>query len=179
MEEGKWNTEWWYILQTSMARPVEMIEDKMVEKVREYLALCGNSFVLPKVEYQQTGETKDFTSVKPVLQVKLPSIEGLAVYLKVGRESIYRWEKDIDPVTKELKYPVFCDIIAELRAIQGEMLINSGLSGQYSPVIAKVLLTKHGYREGIDQTTNEKDLPTPLLNALPNHDSDKEDSSAA
>ena len=34
------------------------------------------------------------------------------------------------------------------------------------PTIAKVLLTKHGYREGIDQTTNDKDLPTPILGGV-------------
>ena len=41
-----------------------------------------------------------------------------------------------------------------------------GLQGSYNPTIAKVLLTKHGYREGTDITTNDKDLPMPLLSAL-------------
>ncbi len=30
--------------------------------------------------------------------------------------------------------------------------MNNGLSGDYNPTIAKVLLTKHGYREGIEAT---------------------------
>ena len=45
-------------------------------------------------------------------------------------------------------------------------LINKGLSGDYNPTIAKVLLTKHGYREGIDATTNNKDVGTVLLNPV-------------
>ena len=57
----------------------------------------------------------------------------------------------------------FSAIIEQLQAEQEDRLINNGLSGNYNPTIAKVLLTKHGYREGVDQTTNDKDLPTPVL----------------
>jgi hypothetical protein len=32
-------------------------------------------------------------------------------------------------------------------------LINNGLSGDYNPTIAKVLLSKHGYREEVKQDT--------------------------
>ena len=45
---------------------------------------------------------------------------------------------------------------------QADRLLNNGLSGNYNPTIAKVMLTKHGYREGIDNTTNDKDLPAPI-----------------
>jgi hypothetical protein len=45
-----------------------------------------------------------------------------------------------------------------LRAKQADRLLNNGLAGTYNSTIAKVLLTKHGYREGIDATTNDKDI---------------------
>ena len=101
------------------------------------------------------------------INVKLPSKGGLAVYLNVTRETVYDWAQ---------KYPEFSYIIERLGAIQEERLLNNGLSGTYNPTIAKVLLTKHGYREGIDNTTNDKDLPTPILgNAILNNNSTKKD----
>ena len=35
-----------------------------------------------------------------------------------------------------------------LRAKQCVKLLNSGLSGDYNPFIAKALLSKHGYKDG-------------------------------
>lgn len=86
--------------------------------------------------------------------VNLPTIEGLAYELKINKDTIYTWRKE------QLE---FSELISELLAKQAKSLVNNGLSGSYNPTIAKVLLTKHGYREGIDQTTNDKDLPTPIL----------------
>lgn len=99
--------------------------------------------------------------------IQLPTIEGLSLFLDISRETVYDWEK---------KYENFSDIIRKVRAEQANQLIQRGLSGKYNPTITKVLLTKHGYREGIDQTTNDKDLPIPLLNGIFNNDSNKKDS---
>lgn len=95
-------------------------------------------------EYIQSCEdTKD--------DVRLPTIEGLAFSLKIHKDTIYTWRKD------EGKEP-FSDLIEDLLSKQADRLVNNGLSGRYNPTIAKVLLTKHGYREGIDQTTNDRDI---------------------
>lgn len=127
----------------NMSRPVEY-RDNIVERVKQYLILC---------------EDED--------NIKLPTIEGLSLFLDIARETVYDWEK---------KYKEFSDIIGRLRANQANELIQRGLSGKYNPTITKVLLTKHGYREGVDTTTNDKDLPTPLLNGIFNNNSNKEDS---
>jgi hypothetical protein len=132
-------------------RPVEY-NDTYVENTLLYLESC-----------------EDTLSENGKLIVKLPSIEGLADYLDIHKDTIYDWET---------KYEKFSDVIAKLRNRQATKLLNNGLSNTYNPTIAKVLLTKHGYREGIDQTTNNKDLPTPILNGLSSNDSSKEDSEA-
>jgi hypothetical protein len=137
-------------------RPTEY-SPEILNKVREYIDSCSD-------DMQVMGDDKKTV----VLTVNLPTIEGLAYHLKLHKDTIYAWRKDEDK--RE-----FSDLIEELLAKQAKELVNKGLSGRYNPTIAKVLLTKHGYREGIDQTTNDKDLPVPILaNALPIHDSNKE-----
>lgn len=131
--------------------------EEILEKAREYLEIC-----------KDTEEDKENNIKK---KVKLPSIGGMAVYLGVRRETLHAWDKN---------YLEFSNIMEELRAIQEERLINNGLSGEYSPTITKVILTKHGYREGIDQTTNDKDIPIPIMpintNALRSNNSDTKNS---
>lgn len=80
------------------------------------------------------------------LKVQLPTIEGLALFLEISRSTLYLWQKE---------HKAFSDIIEVLQQKQAQALINNGLSGNYNPTIAKVLLTKHGYtdKQEIDQKT--------------------------
>lgn len=125
-----------------MARPIEYNQE-YVENTKRYLESCID------IPADKESDIK--------ASVKIPTIEGLAVYLEINRDTIYDWEK---------KYDEFSVIISRLRGEQADRLINNGLSGTYNSTIAKVLLTKHGYREGIDQTTNDKDLPIPILGGI-------------
>lgn len=142
-------------------RPTEYNEE-IITKTEEYIKQCVDDIE----EYHKTRGDKSDTYER-IVRVRLPTIEGLAVYLKVGKQTLYDWEK---------VNPKFLDVMNDLRNIQADRLINNGMNGDYSPVIAKVLLTKHGYREGIDQTTNDKDMPIPILklDALLRNNSDKE-----
>jgi DNA-packaging protein gp3 len=127
-----------------MARPVEYTEE-YDKKAQEYLDGCVDTIE----EYWKTRGVKS-DSYERLVRVKLPTIEGLAVYLGIHKDTVYEWEKT---------YSTFSDVIADLRAIQADRLLNNGLSGDYNPVIAKVLLTKHGYREGIEASgVGGKDL---------------------
>lgn len=83
--------------------------------------------------------------------VNLPSIEGLAYEIGISRSTIYEWQKE----NKE-----FSDILEDLLAKQARALLNNGLSGSYNSTIAKVILTKHGFREGIDTTTDKPTVET-------------------
>jgi len=73
------------------------------------------------------------------------SIEGLAIYINIARSTIYDW---LGQDGKE----DFSDIVSSVLAKQGKTLINKGLKQEFSSPITKVMLTKHGYREGIEQT---------------------------
>jgi len=124
--------------------------DETVAKVEEYLATCIDGDKEDTLEEQPHGGAlkRDHK-----VNAKLPTKGGLAKYLGIARVTIDDWVK---------KYPQFSYVIEKLGCEQEDRLINNGLSGNYNPTIAKVLLTKHGYREGIDQTTNDKDIPTPI-----------------
>lgn len=129
-----------------IGRPTEYKEDILV-KAKEYIDSCEDE---ETQKVKQSNNNKGYEMYYNKIKVNLPTIEGLAVYLEISRDTIYDWEK---------KYKEFSDIIERLRAKQANALINNGLSGDYNATIAKVLLTKHGYREGIEQMGKDgKDL---------------------
>lgn len=99
-------------------------------------------------EDEGNGPQKLYSRFEVVSNVKVPTIEGLALHLKVRTQTLYEWEKT---------YPEFSDIMGTVRQKQADRLISGGLSGKYNPTIAKVLLTKHGYREGIEQSGKDGD----------------------
>ena len=83
---------------------------------------------------------------------KLHSIEGLADYINIARSTIYEW------ISQEEKKD-FSDIVEKILNKQGKTLINKGIVGEFTPAITKVMLSKHGYREGIEQMGKDgKDL---------------------
>lgn len=129
----------------------EVEEKKEVGRPKDY----GEELLARAREYVDEAndiEEKDATGRVLKLKVKIPTIEGMAYHLKVSRQVLYDWEKI---------YPDFLYIMDELRAKQARELVQKGLSGEYNPTIAKVLLTKHGYREGIEQTGKDGDKLIP------------------
>jgi hypothetical protein len=125
-------------------RPTTYSEEMCI-KAKEYLASCED------VEIErETGQKTEYK-----LNVKLPTVQGLAVYLGVSRDTIYEWST---------KYPEFSDTIEQINAKQADKLINEGLAGNYNSTIAKLMLSSnHGMRERTDQTTNDKELPNTVL----------------
>lgn len=108
-------------------------------KAREYIKDAEDKFTNLQKDEKKAAVLK--------LVVNLPSIEGLALYLKVSRETIYKWAED---------HEEFSDILDELRAKQANVLLNKGLSGDYNPTIAKLILSKHGYKESTEQDITQK-----------------------
>lgn len=114
--------------------------EEILTKTKEYIDSCKDGIVDVSIDPN-----------KPIYKTKvnIPTIEGLAYHLGINKDTIYTWRKE---------KPEFSDLIEELLAKQAKELVNKGLSGDYNSTIAKVLLTKHGYREGIDATTDDKPI---------------------
>ena len=79
----------------------------------------------------------------------VPSVAGLALHLGISRETCYAWEKD---EAKE-----FSDILCRIALNQECDLINGGLSGKFNSPITKMMLTKHGYSDRIEQDNTSSD----------------------
>jgi hypothetical protein len=78
----------------------------------------------------------------------IPSVEGLASCLRVSRASIYNWKE---------QSPEFMDILEDILAKQAKTLMNSGLMGDFNSTITKLMLTKHGYSDKIEQDVTSSD----------------------
>lgn len=87
----------------------------------------------------------------------IPTIEGLSVYLNVSRSSVYKWKGE---------NPEFSDILEDLMARQAKELFSNGLRGDFNPTITKLILTKHGYSDRVEQDVTSSDgalAPTSIV----------------
>ena len=101
--------------------------DELLEKAWKYVDL--------KMPCKETDEV-------------IHSIEGLTDFIDINRETAYEWVKD--PEKDE-----FSNIVKAVLKKQGKKLINNGLSGVFEQGTTKLLLSKHGYRDAVDNFNRE------------------------
>jgi len=136
-------------------RPKE-ITSELIGKASAYLDTCTDNIS------------------EKIKKVSLPSIEGFALFLGIHRDTVYDWESKskTDTVDGEKDpafelYEQFSDILARVRQEQAKRLIDNGLSGNYNPTIAKLLLSsKHDYVEKTE--TDVKSGGKPLQGGIMN-----------
>lgn len=130
-------------------RPSEYQGELTIAATRAYIDSCVDEY---KQIVKQENEEKGYTMYENKLQVNIPTIEGLAIHLKINRDTVYAWKKT---------FAEFSDIVEELLANQANRLLNKGLSGDYNPTIAKLMASKHGYieRSAVDLIPHD-DEPT-------------------
>ncbi len=127
-----------------VGRPEEYKEE-YIKRVDEYLETRQDD----EYEFHKTrGEKSD--SYEEKVRVRLPTIEGFALFIGVSKQAMYRWEVD---------RPEFRNALDKIRQEQMQRLLDKGLSGEYNAVIAKLVLSaNHGLREKADVTTDGKEL---------------------
>ena len=96
-----------------------------------------NDEILSKAKAYVDGGYIEFGDV-------IPQMAGLAIELSISRETIYDWCDD--PEKQE-----FSDIVGRCLRAQERKLLNGSLKGEMNPTIAKLILTKHGYSERVQQ----------------------------
>ena len=106
----------------------------------------------PLVEEYLQGCTRENT--------KLPSIEGLALFLKVNPDTIYEWSQ---------KHVEFSDTLVRLRILQKEEIINSAFYGGReinSNVGLFLLRTNHGMNDSAGHNVNVQVNVQPILGEM-------------
>ena len=88
----------------------------------------------------------------------VPSVAGLACEIHVNRETLRLWAKD--------ENNAFFGILNEIMQIQERSLLRGGLAGDFNPSITKMMMTKHGYSDRVEQdlTTSDGSMrPTTVI----------------
>ena len=75
---------------------------------------------------------------------KVPIVVGLCKHIGRAKTTVYRWAKEDG---KE----EFKDILEEIEENQHIGLINGGLDSTFNSRITKMMLTKHGYSDKVEQ----------------------------
>lgn len=68
----------------------------------------------------------------------IPSAAGLAVYIGVGKKTLYNWAETS---------PEFLHTLNDINAAQELKALNGGLSNRYNATITKLVLANHGYSD--------------------------------
>lgn len=74
----------------------------------------------------------------------IPSAAGLAVALGVTEPTVYNWDNE--------SHPEFFGFLWKIKTKQQQVLLSKGLSGDFNSTITKLILTKHGYSDRIEQS---------------------------
>jgi hypothetical protein len=126
---------WYTVYMSKIGRPTKY-DPKFIDSVDEYIMLHQD------IERAEEGKNGGFMYS---IRAKLPTIEGFASFIRVSKSTLYDWAEE---------YEDFSYALEELRREQKERLMNEGLSGNYNPTIAKLILSSnHGMREGKDLTS--------------------------
>lgn len=105
----------------AIGRPTKYIPEVIYPAIEEYISSCGRE------------------------QTELPTVEGLALHLKVNPDTLFTWSKE---------YPQFSEAIKKILALQKKQLMNDGMYGgkEVNSAMAIFLLkVNHGMKE--DPTT--------------------------
>ena len=116
-----------------VGRP-SLLDEEMLQRAKDYML----------------GGFKDIENI-------VPSAAGLACYLGVSKKTIFNWA---DVSEDDKNNPLGVEFLHTFNAIQTKqemMLINGGLSQQFSGVITKLMLTNHGYNDKVQTDVTSSD----------------------
>ena len=101
-------------------------------------------------EAAMVGQSREYIEQHEEFDDPVPTVAGLACVLGVTRKTVYEWSKDP-------KKPEFSDILEELAQKQERVLIKNSLLGAFNAPISKMMLTKHGYSDKVENDHTSSD----------------------
>lgn len=126
--------------------PKEVV--KKTPKKYNYTKKTGRPTKYNKERIQQVSDYQ-----KMSLEIsELPTIEGLAGYLNITTDTIWRWTKS---------HKKFSDAIKVLKEKQAHLMQSKAISGEYNATMSIFLLkNNHGFkdRQDLDVTSNDEPI---------------------
>lgn len=117
-----------------------------------------------------TSKAEKYLTEFELLGDQIPSIEGFADYIEVSKKTIYNWCQEDEKGNRRAS-DEFLHALSRIETKQGRVLQNKGLSGDFSPVITKLLLSaNHGMKEKSDITSNDKEVNAVLVKFIDGKD---------
>lgn len=125
-----------------MAQQHKLVMDKTSDENLPRLNFYKNPGGRPsKYTPEIIEKAKEFLHKFQDLGLKIPTKQGLAIYLGINNDTLYSWLKDEQK--KE-----FSDIVDHMTNVTHEMLVSGGLTNEFNPTITKLILSsKYGYHE--------------------------------
>ena len=78
------------------------------------------------------------------------TVVGLCLHIGIAKSTCYRWIEEDNQVFK--------DIVDTVAALQERKLLSNGLTNEFNASITKLLLTKHGYTDKVENTNTNIEL---------------------
>ena len=118
------------------------VEEAFEEYLDEY---TREQFIKLEKAHSESSSSSDWqeresssTSYERKLYCKVPSETSFARWLGIWTSTLFEWRE---------KFPEFADIIERLLEVQKDFLLDWSISWRLNPLIAKLLLSKHGITE--------------------------------
>ena len=122
-----------------------------------------------KLTEELLAKAEDYVDNYEAYGDPVPTVVGLALEIGVSRSTCYLWAQEDER---------FSDIFTRVEETQERGLVRGGLEGKYNPAITKMMLTKHGYSDKVEQDLTSSDgsmSPTCIEITAPNADDDGTD----
>lgn len=78
------------------------------------------------------------------------TVVGLCLHIGIAKSTCYRW---IEEGNQEFK-----DIVDTVADLQERKLLSNGLTNEFNASITKLLLTKHGYTDKVENTNTNIEM---------------------
>ena len=78
------------------------------------------------------------------------TVVGLCIHLNISKSTAYKWREE----GKE----EFSDILDTVGDLQEQKLVTNGLTNEFNASITKLMLTKHGYTDKVENTNTNIEM---------------------
>ncbi len=148
---------------------VTLLNKDMIKKINKYVALCEKQLKDFKKhsEFHKSrpdGAGSDKGTYERLYDAEIPSKERLSLYIGVSTSVLDNWrDRTAKSITDE-NHEAYLGALNKINTIQYIMLTEGTTLGIFKEKVpALILMNNHNLKERTDTTTNDKELPAPII----------------